>query len=152
MLKNFIWVIITLGIFIAFATIYPNVEMFLRIQMKWVALIFVAIGILAALVVCAACGSRTTAPNSAPAIGNAPAHHVVIAVVGPTHGPAEGVGSAARVAVSIAMADVREDGSRANAVDTRTVVSGRPDSVTKNYKENGWRCLTGKWSVSRIGV
>jgi hypothetical protein len=37
------------GIFIAFATIYPNVEMFLRIQMKWVALIFVAIGVLAAL-------------------------------------------------------------------------------------------------------
>jgi len=38
-----------LGIFIAFATIYPNVEMFLRIQMKWVALILVAIGTLAAL-------------------------------------------------------------------------------------------------------
>ena len=37
------------GVFIAFATIYPNVEMFLRIQMKWVALIFVAIGMLAAL-------------------------------------------------------------------------------------------------------
>jgi membrane associated rhomboid family serine protease len=37
------------GIFIAFATIYPNVEMFLRIQMKWVALILVAIGMLAAL-------------------------------------------------------------------------------------------------------
>src|SRR5256886_4532570 len=37
------------GIFIAFAAIYPNVEMFLRIQMKWVALIFVAIGMLAAL-------------------------------------------------------------------------------------------------------
>ena len=37
------------GIFIAFATIYPNVEMLLRIQMKWVALIIVAIGILAAL-------------------------------------------------------------------------------------------------------
>jgi hypothetical protein len=38
-----------LGIFIGFATIYPNVEMFLRIQMKWVALILVAIGTLAAL-------------------------------------------------------------------------------------------------------
>ena len=37
------------GVFVAFATIYPNVEMFLRIQMKWVALIFVAIGMLAAL-------------------------------------------------------------------------------------------------------
>jgi len=37
------------GIFLAFATIYPNVEMFLRIQMKWVALILVAIGMLAAL-------------------------------------------------------------------------------------------------------
>jgi membrane associated rhomboid family serine protease len=29
------------GIFIAFATIYPNVELFLRIMAKWVALIFV---------------------------------------------------------------------------------------------------------------
>ena len=38
-----------LGIFLAFAALYPNVEMFLRIQMKWVALIFVAIGTLAAL-------------------------------------------------------------------------------------------------------
>jgi membrane associated rhomboid family serine protease len=38
-----------LGVFLAFAAIYPNVEMFLRIQMKWVALIFVAIGTLAAL-------------------------------------------------------------------------------------------------------
>src|SRR5438067_7952516 len=37
------------GIFVGFATIYPNVEMFLRIQMKWVALIFIAIGTLAAL-------------------------------------------------------------------------------------------------------
>ena len=37
------------GIFIAFATIYPNVEMLLRIQAKWVALILVAIGTLAAL-------------------------------------------------------------------------------------------------------
>lgn len=37
------------GIFVAFATIYPNLEMFLRIQMKWVALIFIAIGTLAAL-------------------------------------------------------------------------------------------------------
>jgi membrane associated rhomboid family serine protease len=38
-----------LGIFLAFAALYPNVEMFLRIQMKWIALIFVAIGTLAAL-------------------------------------------------------------------------------------------------------
>ncbi|MEN3370352.1 MAG: hypothetical protein V7609_2495 [Verrucomicrobiota bacterium] len=37
------------GIFIAFASIYPNVEMLLRIQAKWVALILVAIGTLAAL-------------------------------------------------------------------------------------------------------
>jgi membrane associated rhomboid family serine protease len=37
------------GIFIAFATIYPNVEMLLRIQAKWVALILVAIGTLAAM-------------------------------------------------------------------------------------------------------
>jgi rhomboid family protein len=37
------------GIFIAFATIYPNVEMFLRLQAKWVALILVAIGTLAGL-------------------------------------------------------------------------------------------------------
>jgi hypothetical protein len=37
------------GIFVAFATIYPNLEMMLRIQMKWVALIFIAIGTLAAL-------------------------------------------------------------------------------------------------------
>jgi membrane associated rhomboid family serine protease len=38
-----------LGIFLAFAALYPHVEMFLRIQMRWVALIFVAIGTLAAL-------------------------------------------------------------------------------------------------------
>lgn len=38
-----------LGIFLGFATIYPNVEMFLRVQMKWIALILVAIGTLAAL-------------------------------------------------------------------------------------------------------
>jgi hypothetical protein len=38
-----------LGIFLGFAALYPNVEMLLRIQMKWVALIFVAIGTLAAL-------------------------------------------------------------------------------------------------------
>jgi membrane associated rhomboid family serine protease len=38
-----------LGIFIGFAMLYPNVEMLLRIQMKWIALIFVAIGTLAAL-------------------------------------------------------------------------------------------------------
>jgi hypothetical protein len=37
------------GIFIAFAAIYPTVEMFLRIQMRWIALILVAIGTLAAL-------------------------------------------------------------------------------------------------------
>ena len=37
------------GIFIAFAAIHPNVEMLLRIQAKWVALILVAIGTLAAL-------------------------------------------------------------------------------------------------------
>jgi hypothetical protein len=37
------------GIFVAFAAIYPNVEMLLRIQAKWVALILVAIGTLAAL-------------------------------------------------------------------------------------------------------
>ncbi len=38
------------GIFLAFATIYPSVEMsLLRIQMKWIALILVAIGTLAAL-------------------------------------------------------------------------------------------------------
>jgi len=38
-----------LGIFLGFAALYPNVEMLLRIQMKWIALIFVAIGTLAAL-------------------------------------------------------------------------------------------------------
>jgi len=37
------------GIFIAFAAIHPNVEMLLRIQAKWVALILIAIGTLAAL-------------------------------------------------------------------------------------------------------
>jgi membrane associated rhomboid family serine protease len=37
------------GIFLAFAAIYPNVEMLLRIQAKWVALVLVAIGTLAAL-------------------------------------------------------------------------------------------------------
>ncbi|HEX7517144.1 MAG TPA: rhomboid family intramembrane serine protease [Chthoniobacterales bacterium] len=37
------------GIFVAFAAIHPNVEMLLRIQAKWVALILVAIGTLAAL-------------------------------------------------------------------------------------------------------
>jgi membrane associated rhomboid family serine protease len=38
------------GLFLAFAAIYPNVEMmFLRIQMKWIALILIAIGFLAAL-------------------------------------------------------------------------------------------------------
>ena len=37
------------GIFIAFATIFPNVEMLLRIQAKWIALILVGIGTLTAL-------------------------------------------------------------------------------------------------------
>jgi len=37
------------AIFVAFATIYPNVELFLRIMAKWVALIFIAIGTLSAL-------------------------------------------------------------------------------------------------------
>lgn len=37
------------GIFIAFVAIYPNVEMFLRIQAKWVALVLAAIGTLGAL-------------------------------------------------------------------------------------------------------
>lgn len=34
------------GIFIAFAAIYPNVELFLRVQAKWVALVFGAISFL----------------------------------------------------------------------------------------------------------
>jgi hypothetical protein len=37
------------AIFVAFATIYPNVEMFLRIMAKWVALILAAIWTLSAL-------------------------------------------------------------------------------------------------------
>jgi membrane associated rhomboid family serine protease len=37
------------GIFVAFAAIHPHVEMLLRIQAKWVALILAAIGTLAAL-------------------------------------------------------------------------------------------------------
>jgi membrane associated rhomboid family serine protease len=37
------------GIFVAFAAIYPQAEMLLRIQAKWVALILAAIGTLAAL-------------------------------------------------------------------------------------------------------
>jgi|SRR5436190_167143 len=38
------------GIFIAFAAIFPHVEMFfLRIQVKWIALVLIAIGTLAAL-------------------------------------------------------------------------------------------------------
>ena len=37
------------AIFVAFATIYPNVELFARIMAKWVALILVAIGTLSAL-------------------------------------------------------------------------------------------------------
>src|SRR5688572_3987717 len=66
-----------------------------------------------ALVASAACGQPTAASRSEPTIGNAGAHHVAIAVVGPTRGPAEPAGSAARAAVAIAMADVRDDGSRA---------------------------------------
>ena len=37
------------AIFVAFATIYPNVELFLRIMAKWVALILAGIGTLSAL-------------------------------------------------------------------------------------------------------
>jgi len=37
------------GIFVAFVTIYPNVELFLRIMAKWVVLILAAIGTLSAL-------------------------------------------------------------------------------------------------------
>jgi membrane associated rhomboid family serine protease len=37
------------AVFVAFATIYPNMEFFLRIAAKWVALILVAIGTLSAL-------------------------------------------------------------------------------------------------------
>jgi hypothetical protein len=37
------------GVFVAFATIYPNVEFFMRIKAKWVALILAAIGTLSAL-------------------------------------------------------------------------------------------------------
>ena len=37
------------AIFVAFATIYPNVQLFMRIAAKWVALIFIAIGTLSAL-------------------------------------------------------------------------------------------------------
>ena len=37
------------GIFIAFAVIHPQIEMLLRIQAKWVALVLIAIGTLAAL-------------------------------------------------------------------------------------------------------
>lgn len=37
------------GIFVAFAVIYPQAEMLLRVQARWVALILVAIGTLAAL-------------------------------------------------------------------------------------------------------
>ena len=37
------------AVFVAFATIYPNVELFARIIAKWVALIFVAIGTLSGL-------------------------------------------------------------------------------------------------------
>jgi hypothetical protein len=37
------------GIFVAFATIYPNVELLLRIMAKWIAVILAAIGTLSAL-------------------------------------------------------------------------------------------------------
>jgi Rhomboid family. len=37
------------AIFVAFATIYPNVQFFMRIAAKWVALVFIAIGTLSAL-------------------------------------------------------------------------------------------------------
>jgi membrane associated rhomboid family serine protease len=37
------------AIFVAFATIYPNVQLFMRVASKWVALIFIAIGTLSAL-------------------------------------------------------------------------------------------------------
>ena len=37
------------AIFAAFATIYPNVQLFMRVPAKWVALIFIAIGTLSAL-------------------------------------------------------------------------------------------------------
>jgi membrane associated rhomboid family serine protease len=37
------------AIFVAFATIYPNVEFFLRIMAKWIVLVFAAIGTLSAL-------------------------------------------------------------------------------------------------------
>jgi membrane associated rhomboid family serine protease len=40
---------INFAVFVAFATIYPNVEFFLRIKAKWVALILAAIGTLSAL-------------------------------------------------------------------------------------------------------
>lgn len=39
------------GIFIAFAVIYPQAEMLLRIQARWIALILVAMGTLAALAI-----------------------------------------------------------------------------------------------------
>lgn len=39
------------GIFVAFAAIYPNVEFFMRIMAKWVALILAGIGTLSALAV-----------------------------------------------------------------------------------------------------
>src|SRR5215467_22776 len=39
------------GIFLAFTTIYPNVELFFRIMAKWVAVIFVAIGTLSSLAI-----------------------------------------------------------------------------------------------------
>jgi rhomboid family protein len=37
------------AIFVAFATIYPNVQLFMRIAAKWVAVVFIAIGTLSAL-------------------------------------------------------------------------------------------------------
>jgi len=41
--------VIHFAIFVAFATLYPNVDLFLRIPAKWVALIFIAIGTLSGL-------------------------------------------------------------------------------------------------------
>jgi membrane associated rhomboid family serine protease len=37
------------AIFVAFATIYPNVQLFMRIAAKWVAVVFIAIGTLSAM-------------------------------------------------------------------------------------------------------
>jgi hypothetical protein len=37
------------AIFVAFATIYPNVQLFMRIAAKWVAVVFIGIGTLSAM-------------------------------------------------------------------------------------------------------